>query len=78
MMEPGPEPAETVALYSDGSVAAVLAGYGKGKAFVSGPHPEATIDWLEEDGLSSHGWSSSMDLAVEALKDLLSDRPLKK
>jgi len=42
---------EIVATYADGSPAAVLARSGAGAIGLSGPHPEATADWLKADGL---------------------------
>lgn len=42
---------EIVATYADGAPAAILARAGAGAIALSGPHPEATADWLEADGL---------------------------
>jgi glutamine amidotransferase-like uncharacterized protein len=36
-----------------GRAAALIAGYGKGKVGVIGPHPEATKEWFDQDGLNS-------------------------
>jgi glutamine amidotransferase-like uncharacterized protein len=60
-----------LARYSDGSIAALAYRYGKGKVIVSGPHPEATRDWLIEDGLNASGWKPTFPLAVAMLKNLL-------
>lgn len=71
------EAVHIVATYSDGSIAALMSTYGKGKVAVCGPHPEARESW--KDGVAdSNRWVSSTDLAVQFLKDLLSDRPLRK
>ena len=35
----------TLATYTNGKIAALVAAYGKGKVGVSGPHPEATAEW---------------------------------
>ena len=43
---------EIVATYADGAPAAILARAGAGAIGLSGPHPEATADWLEADGLA--------------------------
>ena len=71
---------ETVAKYqSDGSIAALIATYGKGKVFVTGPHPEANSDWFDvavpsEMGIPAYGPlcpkgtdCSNLQLAVWAL-----------
>lgn len=70
------EAVQIVATYSDGSIAALMSTYGKGRVAVCGPHPEARESW--KDGTAnSDRWVSSTDLAVQFLKDLLSDRPLR-
>lgn len=40
-----------LATYTNGKVAALITGYGKGKVGVSGPHPEATAAWYEASQL---------------------------
>jgi hypothetical protein len=71
------EAVHIVATYSDGSIAALMSTYGKGRVAVCGPHPEARESW-KDDAADSDRWVSSTDLAVQFLKDLLSDRPLRK
>ncbi len=71
------EAVHIVATYSDGSIAALMSTYGKGRVAVCGPHPEARESW-KDDAVNSDMWVSSTDLAVQFLKDLLSDRPLRK
>ncbi|HAJ25974.1 MAG TPA: hypothetical protein DCG53_01785 [Syntrophus sp. (in: bacteria)] len=71
------EAVEIVATYGDGSIAALMSTYGKGRVAVCGPHPEARESW-KDAAANSDGWVSSADLAVQFLKDLLSDRPLGK
>jgi len=44
---------------------------------VCGPHPEARESW-KDAAANSDRWVSSTDLALQFLKDLLSDRPLRK
>ena len=61
-----------LATYSDGSIAALSYRYGAGKVIVSGVHPEATLDWLDEDGIDPSGWQPTFPLAVAMLGDLLS------
>lgn len=70
------EPLEVLAWYDDGSVAALVCGYGRGKVLLSGPHPEAPDSWIEDDELADGAWQSSIDLLQAALNDLLSNRPL--
>lgn len=45
-------PAEVLARYGNGLPAAVVAPHGRGAVGVVGPHPEATRDWFEDEGLS--------------------------
>jgi glutamine amidotransferase-like uncharacterized protein len=55
---------EVVATYSNGSVAAARAHYGKGKVFISGPHPEASAYWpptYDPDGIDN-------DLAIQMIQ----------
>jgi glutamine amidotransferase-like uncharacterized protein len=63
---------EVLAGYSDGSIAAFAYRYGKGKVILTGPHPEATSDWLTEDGIDPTGWKPTFPLAVAMLRNLLS------
>ncbi len=63
---------KVLASYSDGSIAALSYRYGEGKVIVSGVHPEATMDWLDEDGIDPAGWKPTFPLAVAMLNDLLS------
>jgi len=60
-----------VANYSDGSIAALICAYGKGRAAVVGPHPEARESWKDE-AVEGNKWTSSKDLAVSLLRELLS------
>jgi hypothetical protein len=69
--------AQVTAYYEDGSVAALMSPYGQGKVAVCGPHPEARESWKDETA-GDHHWTSSLDLGIDFLKDLLSDRPVKR
>ncbi|GAB3971938.1 hypothetical protein GCM10029978_048050 [Actinoallomurus acanthiterrae] len=40
-----------LARYTNGRIAALVAPYGRGRIGVVGPHPEATVDWYEENSL---------------------------
>ncbi len=40
-----------LARYRDGSPAALVTGYGRGRVVVCGPHPEATAEWFRAAGL---------------------------
>jgi hypothetical protein len=68
-----------VATYADGSVAALVATLGKGKVALSGPHPEAVADWLDDDPppLSAGNWTPTADLAEGLLAELLADAPMR-
>ena len=67
------ENVKILAYYTDGSIAALLSSYGRGKVAVCGPHPEATESWKDE-AIDGNTWISSTHCAVELLKDVLSDR----
>lgn len=41
-----------VATYPNGTIAALVAGFGSGRVGVVGPHPEATEDWYTDAGLA--------------------------
>jgi glutamine amidotransferase-like uncharacterized protein len=43
--------ATVVATYPNGTAAALIAGFGRGRVGVVGPHPEATGDWFADAGL---------------------------
>ncbi len=47
--------ATVLATYPNGTIAAVVAGFGKGRVGVVGPHPEATDDWFTDAGLTKPG-----------------------
>ena len=68
---------QVIANYEDGSIAALMCSYGQGKLAVCGPHPEARPSWKDE-AADGYKWTSSIDLAVDFMKDLLSDRPVKR
>lgn len=71
------ETLQIIASYDDGSIAAMICSYGKGRVAVCGPHPEAQESWKDE-AVERITWTSSTDLAVAMLKDLLSNHPLKR
>jgi glutamine amidotransferase-like uncharacterized protein len=47
-------PADVLARYPNGAVAAAVAPFGRGRVGVVGPHPEATVDWFVDVGLPVH------------------------
>lgn len=59
-----------IAYYDDGSIAALSSVYGKGKIVLSGPHPEATDDWIGEHVKNASEWKSTEDLAEDLLLEL--------
>ncbi len=59
--------AESVASYDSGYSAAVRALFGRGRVFVSGPHPEAPLIWTEEDGVRDPD-GVDQDLAVQMVR----------
>lgn len=55
-----------VATYaSNGKVAAAKTTYGKGRVFISGPHPEAPQDWYSDSMLTLDSDGRDSDLAAE-------------
>lgn len=62
--------AEISATYRDGAPAALIARYGRGWISLSGPHPEATKEWLQDDGLRDPGLADHK-IADRMLRDLL-------
>ncbi|MCE9548222.1 MAG: hypothetical protein K8T25_22345 [Planctomycetia bacterium] len=72
------EAVEVVGKYDDGSIAALLCTYGKGKALVSGPHPEANDSWRDEIKGGESDWTPEPEVATAAIRDLLSDRAVGK
>jgi hypothetical protein len=71
-LAPSKETVQIVATYSDGSIAALMCSYGKGRVAVCGPHPEARRSWIDKVP-GRETWVPSVDLAVTFLKALLSD-----
>lgn len=53
-VRPGAE-ATVVATYPNGTIAALVTGFGAGRVGVVGPHPEATSDWYADAGLTATG-----------------------
>ncbi|MFI0737719.1 BPL-N domain-containing protein [Streptomyces sp. NPDC021100] len=59
--------ATVLATYDNGTAAALVTGFGRGRVAVCGPHPEATDDWYTDQGLRvQHTLDLAMDL-VEAV-----------
>ena len=73
-LAPSRETVHIVATYSDGSIAALMCSYGKGRVAVCGPHPEARRSWIDEVA-GGGAWIPSVDLAIAFLRTLLSDTP---
>jgi hypothetical protein len=71
-----PEDVSVFAYYEDGRIAGLMSSYGKGKAAVCGPHPEAPESWGDE-AADGEDWTAVTDLAVGLLQELLSDHPVK-
>jgi len=63
---PADREAWPVATYPNGSLAAVKARFGEGRAFVSGPHPEAPQSWKDSYGLEDRD-GSDWDIAREMI-----------
>lgn len=69
-----PNQAHIIATYDDGAVAAFQARSGRGWIALTGPHPEATQDWLAADGLTDPDLAPT-SVAEAMLKDLLTAPP---
>ncbi|WP_329056153.1 BPL-N domain-containing protein [Amycolatopsis sp. NBC_01488] len=48
-------PAEVLARYTNGTIAAAVATYGRGRVAVTGPHPEAPESWYRDAKLTDPG-----------------------
>ena len=78
ILQDAPRGVEVIATYSDGSIAALLCAYGKGKVCVSGPHPEAPDSWRNDIPGGAADWKACPELATELIQDVLSDRVIGK
>jgi Biotin-protein ligase, N terminal len=58
-----------LARYTNGSIAALVASYGRGKVGLCGPHPEAPEDWYREANLVYVG--SNQDLGEDLVDTLM-------
>jgi glutamine amidotransferase-like uncharacterized protein len=65
---------DVLATYTNGTIAALVAPYGKGRVAVVGPHPEAGADWYEDsDRPNPEG--VRCDLGLDLVDALLADGP---
>ncbi|PAV46784.1 hypothetical protein CK486_16715 [Pseudomonas sp. HAR-UPW-AIA-41] len=71
-----PESVTRLAYFEDRQLAALMSTFGAGKVAVSGPHPEAPDSWRAE-ALKGDQMDRNIDLALQLLRELLSDRPVK-
>lgn len=71
-----PESVARLANFEDRQLAALMSTFGAGKVAVSGPHPEAPGSWRAE-ALRGDQMDRNIDLALQLLRELLSDRPVK-
>lgn len=71
-----PESVARLAYFEDRQLAALMSTFGAGKVAVSGPHPEAPDSWRAE-ALRGDQMNRNIDLALQLLRELLSDRPVK-
>lgn len=71
-----PESVARLAYFEDRQLAALMSTFGAGKVAVSGPHPEAPDAWRAE-ALKGDQMDRNIDLALQLLRELLSDRPVK-
>ena len=59
-----------LARYSNNTIAALVASFGRGKVGLSGPHPEAPPEWYRDGGLCYPG--STRDLGDDLVNTLMS------
>lgn len=71
-----PQAVAKLAYFEDHQLAALLSAYGAGKVAVSGPHPEAPDSW-RANALRGEQMDDNIDLALQLLRELLSDRPVR-
>lgn len=71
-----PETVARLAYFEDRQLAALMSSFGAGKVAVSGPHPEAP-DSRRTEALRGDQMDRNIDLALQLLQELLSDRPVK-
>lgn len=71
-----PESVARLAYFEDRQLAALMSTFGAGKVAVSGPHPEAPDSWRAE-AFKGDQMDRNLDLALQLLRELLSDRPVK-
>lgn len=62
--------ATIVATYPNDTIAAMVAGFGRGAVGVVGPHPEATDDWYSDAGLPNAG--PATDLGHDLVEAVMS------
>ncbi|MFX0592314.1 BPL-N domain-containing protein [Melissospora conviva] len=60
-----------VATYPNGTIAALVTGFGSGRVGVVGPHPEATEDWYRDAGLPVPA-PLGLDLGLDLLEAVMS------
>ncbi len=65
------ESVDVVATYPDGSIAALLCSYGKGRVFVTGPHPEADESWRRDIKGGAPDWKPQPEIAAAIISELL-------
>ncbi|GAA2087412.1 hypothetical protein GCM10009780_28770 [Actinomadura alba] len=62
--------ADVLATYPNGTVAALVAPFGRGAVGVAGPHPEATAEWYQVEGLTNPDGIRA-DLGVDLVHTLM-------
>jgi glutamine amidotransferase-like uncharacterized protein len=68
-IRPGTD-AKVIATYPNGTIAAMVAGFGAGRVAVVGPHPEADDDWYADAKLNRDGGLGT-DLGLDLLDEVL-------
>jgi len=70
ILDGGAGEVSTLATYTNGKIAVLVAPYGKGKVGVTGPHPEATPDWYTTYHLTDPN-NHNMDMGHDLVDTLM-------
>jgi glutamine amidotransferase-like uncharacterized protein len=70
VLDENPQNADVLATYPNGTVAALVAPFGRGAVGVAGPHPEATAEWYQVEGLLNPDGIQA-DLGVDLVHTLM-------
>jgi glutamine amidotransferase-like uncharacterized protein len=70
LLDENAQNANILATYPNGTIAALVTPFGRGAVAVTGPHPEATADWYESEGLMNPDGIRA-DLGIDLIQTLM-------